>query len=73
MAAPARTSSRAGDDVVGDEIGDGVSGFALGNRVADLTVIGSQTRYRTLRADQVTRVPRGVAAAEAASLILRRS
>lgn len=32
-----------GYDVVGeiDQIGEGVSGFALGDRVADLTVLGS--------------------------------
>src|SRR6516225_12495947 len=48
-----------GYDVVGeiDQVGDGVSGFQLGDRVADLTMIGSNADYRTLRADHVTRVP----------------
>jgi NADPH:quinone reductase-like Zn-dependent oxidoreductase len=61
-----------GYDVVGeiDQIGDGVSGLQLGDRVADLTMIGSNADYRTLRADHVTRVPEGVDAAEAAALIL---
>src|SRR5262249_31414848 len=39
-------------------------------RVADLTVVGSNTAYRTLRADRLTRVPVGLDAAEAAALIL---
>jgi NADPH:quinone reductase-like Zn-dependent oxidoreductase len=61
-----------GYDLVGevDQIGDGVSGFQLGDRVADLTVIGSNAAYRTLRAGDVIRVPAGVDAAEAAALIL---
>ena len=61
-----------GYDVVGeiDQLGDGVSGFQLGDRVADMTVVGSNADYCTLRADQLTRVPPGVDAAEAAALIL---
>jgi NADPH2:quinone reductase len=61
-----------GYDVVGeiDQLGGGVSGLQLGDRVADMTVIGSNAAYRTLRADRVTRVPPGVDAAEAATLIL---
>ena len=61
-----------GCDVVGeiDQLGDGVSGFELGDRVADLTVLGSNAAYCTLRADRLTRVPAGVDAAEAAALIL---
>jgi NADPH:quinone reductase-like Zn-dependent oxidoreductase len=61
-----------GYDVVGeiDQLGDGVSGLQLGERVADMTVLGSNAAYRTLRADHVTRVPAGVDAAEAAALIL---
>ena len=61
-----------GYDVVGeiDQIGDGVSGFQLGDRVADMTVLGSNAAYCTLRADGLTRVPVGVDAAEAATLIL---
>jgi NADPH:quinone reductase-like Zn-dependent oxidoreductase len=61
-----------GYDVVGevDQLGDGVRGFQLGERVADLTVLGSNAAYRTLRARDLTRVPPGVDAAEAAALIL---
>jgi NADPH:quinone reductase-like Zn-dependent oxidoreductase len=61
-----------GYDVVGeiDEVGAGVSGFRPGDRVADLTVVGSNADYRTLRATDLTRVPTGVDPAEAATLIL---
>jgi NADPH:quinone reductase-like Zn-dependent oxidoreductase len=61
-----------GYDVVGeiDQLGPGVSGFQIGDRVADMTVVGSNADYRTLRADDVARVPVGVDAAEAATLIL---
>ena len=61
-----------GYDVVGeiDQLGEGVTGFRLGERVADMTVIGSNASYRTLRAEDLTRVPDGVDAAEAATLIL---
>jgi NADPH:quinone reductase-like Zn-dependent oxidoreductase len=61
-----------GYDVVGeiDQLGDGVRGFQFGDRVADLTVLGSNAAYRTLRASDLTRVPAGVDAAEAAALIL---
>ena len=61
-----------GYDFVGeiDQLGDGVSGFQLGDRVADMTVVGSNAAYRTLRADRLARVPAGLDAAEAATLIL---
>jgi NADPH2:quinone reductase len=61
-----------GYDVVGeiDQLGEGVSGFRIGDRVADMTVVGSNAAYRTLRANQVARVPPGVDAAEAVALIL---
>src|SRR5262245_39247182 len=61
-----------GYSVIGeiDQIGDGVSGFRLGDLVADMTVLGSNATYRTLRADDLTRVPAGVDVAEAAALIL---
>src|SRR5438046_1084541 len=56
-----------GYDVVGeiDQLGDAVKGFQLGDRVADMTVVGSNAEYRTLRADDLTAVPAGVVAAEA--------
>jgi NADPH:quinone reductase-like Zn-dependent oxidoreductase len=61
-----------GYDVVGeiDQIGPGVRDFQIGDRVADMTVVGSNAAYRTLRVDDVARVPGGVDAAEAATLIL---
>jgi NADPH:quinone reductase len=61
-----------GYDVVGeiDQLGEGVTGFQLGDRVADMTVLGSNARYRTLRANQLTRVPADAEPAEAAALIL---
>jgi NADPH:quinone reductase-like Zn-dependent oxidoreductase len=61
-----------GYDVVGeiDQIGEGVRGFQIGDRVADMTVIGSNAAYRTLRADHLSRVPASLDPAEAATLIL---
>jgi NADPH2:quinone reductase len=47
-----------GYDVVAeiDQLGDGVRGFQVGDRVADLTVVGSNAAYRTLRAERLARV-----------------
>ncbi|SCK24647.1 NADPH:quinone reductase [Variovorax sp. HW608] len=61
-----------GYDLVGevDQLGDGVAGIQLGERVADMTVVGSNAAYRTLRARDLTRVPAGLDAAEAATLVL---
>jgi NADPH:quinone reductase len=61
-----------GYDVVGeiDQLGDGVSDHHIGERVADMTVLGSNAAYRTLRASDLTSVPADVDAAEAAALIL---
>lgn len=61
-----------GYDVVGviDQLGEGVTGFRIGDRVADMTVVGSNAAYRTLRAKDLTVVPAGVDAAEAATMIL---
>src|SRR5215831_446638 len=61
-----------GYDVVGeiDQLGDDVSGFRLGDRVADMTVLGSNADYCTLRVDHLTRLPPAVDAAEAAAVIL---
>src|SRR5258708_15548747 len=61
-----------GYDIVGeiDQLGDGVSGFQLGDRVADMTVLGSNAAYRTLQASHLTPVPASVDAAEAATLVL---
>jgi len=61
-----------GYDVVGevDQLGSGVRDFAVGDRVADMTVVGSDALYRTLKAKDLTCVPTDVDPAEAATLIL---
>ena len=61
-----------GQETVGeiDQLGDGMSGLQVGDHVTDMTVVGSNAAYRTLRADRLTRVPAGLDAAEAATLIL---
>jgi NADPH:quinone reductase-like Zn-dependent oxidoreductase len=61
-----------GYDVVGeiDQLGDGVRGFEIGDRVADMTVVGSNAAYRTLRAKDLARVPTGIDPVDAAALIL---
>src|SRR4029078_770600 len=53
-----------GSDVVGeiDQLGDGVSAHHIGERVADMTVLGSNAAYRTLRASDLTSVPADVGA-----------
>src|SRR6266571_6014353 len=58
-----------GYDVVGeiDQLGDGVSGFQVGDRVADMTVVGSNAAYCALQADHLARVPAGLDPAEAAT------
>jgi NADPH:quinone reductase len=53
-----------------DQLGDQVTDFQVGDRVADLTVVGSNAAYRTLRAKDLARVPTGVDVADAAALIL---
>jgi NADPH:quinone reductase-like Zn-dependent oxidoreductase len=48
-----------GQETVGeiDQLGDGLSGLQVGDHVTDMTVVGSNAAYRTLRADRLTRVP----------------
>ena len=53
-----------------DQLGDKVTGFEQGDRVADMTVLGSNAAYRTLRADHLARVSSALDPAEAATLIL---
>jgi NADPH:quinone reductase-like Zn-dependent oxidoreductase len=61
-----------GYDVVGeiDQLGEGVTEFQLGDRVADLTVLGSNAVYRTLKAKDLARVPPRVDPAQAATIVL---
>jgi len=67
-----RTPFVMGYDVVGeiDQLGEHVRCLQIGDRVADMTVLGSNATYRTLRASDVVRVPAGLDAAEAAALVL---
>ncbi len=60
-----------GYDVVGeiDQLGSDVTGFNVGDRVADMTVVGSDAMFRILEAKNLTLVPPEVDAAEAATLI----
>src|SRR5918993_3271937 len=59
-----------GYDLVGEveDLGPGVSGVALGQRVAALTQVGAHAQYVSLPAGELVPVPAGVDAAEAASL-----
>lgn len=61
-----------GYDLVGvvDQLGPGASRFQVGQRVADLTVIGAYAEYICLPEERLTLVPDGLDAAEAVSLIL---
>jgi len=61
-----------GYDVVGevDELGPDVTDFEIGDCVADMTVVGSDAKYRVLKAKDLTLVPVGLDPAEAATLIL---
>jgi len=61
-----------GYDVVGeiDRLGEGVNDFKIGDRVADMTVTGSNAAYEILQAQNLTPVPDGVDPAEAATLVL---
>lgn len=61
-----------GYDVVGevDALGDGVSGFAIGQRVAALTMVGGYSRYTIVPAAHLVPVPDKLDAAEALSLVL---
>jgi NADPH:quinone reductase-like Zn-dependent oxidoreductase len=61
-----------GYDVVGvvDKLGDGVTRFKVGQRVADLTVIGAYSEYICLPASRLTPVPDSLDPAEVVSLIL---
>jgi NADPH:quinone reductase-like Zn-dependent oxidoreductase len=61
-----------GYDMVGvvDALGPGVTGLEVGQRVADLTVWGAYTEYMLRPADGLVPVPDGLAADDAAVLVL---
>jgi len=61
-----------GYDMVGvvDKLGEGVTRFRVGQKVADLTVIGAYSEYICLPESRLTLVPDGLDPAEAVSLIL---
>lgn len=61
-----------GYDMVGvvDALGEGVKGWAVGDRVADITIIGAYSEYICLLAERLTRVPDGVADEDALAVIL---
>jgi NADPH:quinone reductase-like Zn-dependent oxidoreductase len=61
-----------GYDIVGevDALGDGVSRFTIGQRVAALTMIGGYSRYTLVSATRLVRVPDALDPAEAVSLVL---
>ncbi|MCP4544193.1 MAG: zinc-binding dehydrogenase [Chloroflexi bacterium] len=64
--------SSPGYDLVGvvDKLGAGVDQLKVGQRVADLTVIGAYSEYICLPESRLTPVPDGLDSAEAVSLIL---
>ncbi len=61
-----------GYDLVGiiDELGEEVSNLTVGQKVADLTVIGAYTEYICLDASSVVPVPENLDNGETVSLIL---
>ena len=61
-----------GYDMVGvvDKLGEGAIRFKVGQRVADLTVIGAYSEYICLQESRLTPVPDGLDPAEAVSLVL---
>ena len=61
-----------GYDLVGvvDKLGEGVTGLRVGQRVADLTVIGAYSEYICLPEDRLTIVPDRLDPGEAVGLVL---
>jgi len=61
-----------GYDVVGDidAVGDGVEKFAVGQRVAALTMTGGYSQFTVIPADYLVPVPDGLDPAEAVALVL---
>jgi NADPH:quinone reductase-like Zn-dependent oxidoreductase len=61
-----------GYDIVGEvhALGEGVDQFAIGQRVAALTMTGGYSRYAVVPPDRLVPVPDGLDPAEAVSLVL---
>jgi NADPH:quinone reductase-like Zn-dependent oxidoreductase len=61
-----------GYDMVGivDKLGEAVTRFKVGQRVADLTTIGAYSEYICIPENHLTPVPEGLDPAEAVSLVL---
>ena len=61
-----------GYDVVGriDRLGAGVTGLQVGDRIADMSVVGAYSQYLVLSAGDVLPVPAGLAAAAAVDVPL---
>ncbi len=61
-----------GYDLVGivDELGEGVNNLTIGQKVADLTIIGAYSEYICLNSNSVVPVPENLDDAETVSLIL---
>jgi len=61
-----------GYDMIGvvDKLGKGVTEIEVGDRVADMTVIGSYSEYICLPAERLAKLPDNIDASEAVTLIL---
>src|SRR5580704_7451780 len=61
-----------GYDIVGeiDAVGEGVTEFRVGQRVAAMTMIGGYSQFTIVPAEHLVAVPDGLDAAEAVSLVL---
>ena len=61
-----------GYDIAGlvDEVGEGVSEFAIGDMVADMTITGGYSQYMCVNSDRLTKVPSGISPARATASVL---
>lgn len=54
-----------------EEVGPGVSGFATGEAVASVSVLGSYAEYALVSAAQLVKIPKGVSLEQAAAAMLQ--
>lgn len=54
-----------------EEVGPGVTGFAAGDAVASVSVLGSYAEYALVSASQLVKVPQGVSLEQAAAALLQ--